>query len=648
VNQLTYRFALAGLAGVLVLLAAFAIGSALRTDRASHTAGSATVLSDAYQRARFAVAEEESLERKYRLEPSAEVRAKYDRAARDFEVAIGDVAVAGTPADRALAARLLGVQRRYLHAIDRMFAAVEAGDIERVLEIDLGEADPRFADIELRVDRAARGHAQVAKRALAALRGTEHSVLTLTPLVFALGLLLLGLFAVLLARINRQLARQAHDSAHVALHDALTGLPNRVLFSDRLGHAIAAARRSPVPFSVMVIDLDRFKEINDTLGHSIGDQLLRAIGPRLAPLLRPGDTIARLGGDEFTLLLPSTGAEPARQIADRVLRALREPFSLAEITAIIDASVGIVTYPTHGEDAETLVQRADIAMYVAKGQGGGHASYDPAADPYNPDRLLLIGDLRRAVDEDELELHYQPKFTTSDLQLAGVEALVRWRHPTRGMVPPGDFIPLAEHTGAIRPLTLLVLRKAARQWRSWHEEGFDITIAVNLSVANLLDANLIDDVAGILADEEVPASGLELEITESTIMTDPKRATAMLEQLAAMGVRLSIDDYGTGHSSLAYLRRLPVHELKIDRSFITHLAADGDDLQVVRSTIDLAHHLGLRVVAEGIEDAAALTLLRALGCDLAQGFHLGRPVPAGTLIDQLCERGIALPRTAHA
>jgi EAL domain-containing protein (putative c-di-GMP-specific phosphodiesterase class I) len=309
--------------------------------------------------------------------------------------------------------------------------------------------------------------------------------------------------------------------------------------------------------------------------------------------------------------------------------------------------VGIVSYPLHGEDAETLIQRADIAMYVAKGRGGGRAGYDSADDPYDPDRLLLICDLRRAIAEDELELHYQPKFTTQDLELAGVEALVRWRHPTRGLVAPGEFIPLAERTGAIRPLTLLVLRKAARQWRTWHEEGLDITIAVNLSVANLLDGELVDDIAGILAEERVPAEGLELEITETTIMTDPERATAMLERLAAMGLRLSIDDYGTGHSSLAYLRRLPVHELKIDRSFITHLADDGDDLQVVRSTIDLAHHLGLRVVAEGIEDPRSLALLQLHGCDLAPGFHLGRPVPASLLLDQLRARGTALPSNAR-
>ena len=642
-----HHLALFGLAAVLVLLAVFGIGSALRTDRATQTARSATALSDTFQRARFAVAEEESLERKYRLEPSAGVRARYDVAVGDLEAALRDVGLSGTPADRALAGHLLAIHRRYLQAIDRMFAAVDAHDASRVLAVDAGEVDPRFATIEEHVDRSAQAHRRVAADALRALRGTERSVLTATPLMFALGLLLLAFFAVLVARINAQLARQARASTHDALHDALTGLPNRVLFSDRLVHALAAAQRNPEPFSVAMIDLDRFKEINDTLGHTVGDRLLREVGPRLAPLLRPGDTIARLGGDEFILLLPGTGDEHAREIGERALAALRTPFALDELSVTVDASIGVVTYPAHGDHAETLVQRADIAMYVAKGRGGGQAVYDPASDPYDPDRLVLIGELRRAIADEELELHYQPKFTIDDMRLAGVEALVRWRHPARGLVMPGDFIPLAERTGAIRPLTLLVLRKAARQWRTWHEDGLDIAIAVNLSVANLLDDGLIDDIEGILAEEHVPAGGLQLEITETTVMTDPKRATAMLERLAAMGMQLSIDDYGTGHSSLAYLRRLPVHELKIDRSFITHLAEDDDDLQVVRSTIDLAHHLGLRVVAEGIEDPRSLELLRDHGCDIAQGFHLGRPVAAGVLLDELRVRGIALPRTAH-
>jgi diguanylate cyclase (GGDEF)-like protein len=425
------------------------------------------------------------------------------------------------------------------------------------------------------------------------------------------------------------------DVRHQALHDALTGLPNRVLFSDRLEQAISAARRDPAPFSVLMIDLDHFKEINDTLGHSIGDQVLRQIGPRLTGLLRPGDTLARLGGDEFMLLLPSAGSAQAREVTGRILAGMREPFALGELTVTVDASVGIVSYPTHGQDAETLVQRADIAMYVAKGRGGGEALYDPAEDPYDPERLKLIGDLRDAVSDGQLQLHYQPQFATGDLHVVGVEALVRWEHPTRGLLAPGDFIPVAEHTGLIRPLTLEVLRKAARQWRAWHEDGIEVTVAVNLSVANLLDNQLVDDLARILTEEQMSAECLVLEITESTVMTDPRRTIAMLERLAAMNIKLSVDDYGTGHSSLAYLRRLPVHELKIDRAFVQHLAVDDQDVQIVRSTIDLGHSLGLRVVAEGVEDARTLALLQAHACDLVQGFYLGRPVHADALLSQL-------------
>jgi diguanylate cyclase (GGDEF)-like protein len=435
---------------------------------------------------------------------------------------------------------------------------------------------------------------------------------------------------------------------HLALHDALTGLPNRVLFSDRLEQAIAAARRDPAPFSVLMMDLDHFKEINDTLGHTIGDQVLCQIGPRLTPLLRPGDTLARLGGDEFMVLLPAAGNAQAKAVTGRILAGMREPFALGELTVTVDASIGIVNYPAHGEDAETLVQRADIAMYLAKGRGGGEALYDPVDDPYDPERLRLIGDLRDAITNGSLQLHYQPQFSAGDLHLVGVEALVRWQHPTRGLLAPGDFIPLAEHTGLIRSLTLEVLRKAAAQWRIWREEGIDVTVAVNLSVANLLDNQLVDDLSRILTEERMSAECLVLEITESTVMTDPRRTIAMLERLAAMDIRLSVDDYGTGHSSLAYLRRLPVHELKIDRAFVQHLAVDDQDVQIVRSTIDLGHSLGLRVVAEGVEDARSLAVLQHHACDLVQGFYLGRPVPADALHEQLRTMALRPPTVTHA
>jgi diguanylate cyclase (GGDEF)-like protein len=634
-NRRLYHAALGGLAVVLLLLAGFGVVSARRTDRVARHASAATQLSDIYEQARFAVGEEESLERKYRLEPGPDVRAKHARAGQDLSGALVDVSRVGTPADRAFAARVLGMHSRYLEALDRMFAAVDARDADLVLSIDNRQVDPRFAVIVDEVAKTARTHRQAAAESLRQLRGTEHSVLVATPVVFALGLLLLAFLTWLLTRVNHQLARHARESEHNAVHDALTGLPNRSAFADRTRRAIASARRDPASLSVLVIDVDRFREINETLGHTTGDRLLCEISDRLARTLGPADTLARLTGDEFALLLVSVGIDEARATAGRVLTAIREPFAVGELSLTIDASIGIATYPTHGVDVETLLQRADVAMNMVKAGDRGVAVYDPVSDPYDPQRLLLFGELRRAIGEDELELHYQPKFTTADLRLAGVEALVRWRHPTRGLVPPGDFIALAEHTGLIRPLTLLVLRKAVRQGRLWRDQGLDVAVAVNLSLANLVDAELVDDVAAILAEERVAPSGLELEITESTIMTDPERAIATLDRLAAMGIGLSLDDYGTGHSSLAHLRRLPVHELKLDRSFIQHLTDEGDDLAIVRSTIDLGHNLGLRVVAEGVEDARSLALLVGLNCDLAQGFHLGRPVPPDVLLAQL-------------
>jgi diguanylate cyclase (GGDEF)-like protein len=623
---------LAGLGIVILALASFAIWSAVRTNEATKHSSRATRMAIVFQRARFAVGEEESLERKYRLEPGPEVRQKYAQAAAELVASLHQIERTD-PDERALARKLLRTHRAYLRGIDRMFAAVDQGETKLVLAIDAAETEPRFDVIEERVDAAATEHRSRALEELADLRQTERTILVATPIAFALGVLLLAACSVVLARVNRQLRRTAAENEHNALHDPLTGLPNRTLFADRLDHAMKRASREPAPFSLMMIDLDRFKEINDTLGHGTGDLLLQAVGPRIQQVLRPGDTVARLGGDEFAVLLPEIGSEEAREVAERVLAALRRRFALPELSVSVDASIGIVTYPTHGVDAETLLQHADVAMYLAKEQGRGETLYDAAQDPYDAGRLALAGELRRAIADDEFELHYQPKFDTASLEQAGVEALVRWCHPKRGLVPPMDFIPLAEHTGLVKPLTRLVLRKAARQARAWEEDGLDIRVAVNLSVANLLDLELVDDVTSILEQEGLEPSRLVLEITESMVMADPDRARDILDRLAGMGIGIAIDDFGTGHSSLAYLRRLPVVELKIDKSFVRHLAVDADDAAIVRSTIDLGHSLGLRVVAEGVEDGRSLELLRQFGCDEVQGFHLRRPAPADVVFD---------------
>ena len=411
-NRLRFRFALAGLAGVLVLLAAFGIGSALRTDRATQSARAATALSDAYARARFAVGEEESLERKYRLEPSREVRVNYDRAAGEFEAALREVAATGGPADRALVGRLLDVQRDYLRAIDRMFVAVDDRDTERVLAIDADEVDPRFATIERRVDQAAGVHQRVAARALIALRGTERSVLTATPPVFAFGLLLLAFFAVMLARINRQLARQARASEHDALHDALTGLPNRVLFSDRLA-ARARARRDATARAFARAD-PRPRPLQGDQRHARPPASATCCCARsargCARLLRAGDTVARLGGDEFASCCPATAGDDAQDVAAQRARRAARAVRARRHQVDVDASVGIALFPEHGDDAETLLQRADVAMYVAKARRPRRrALRRRSATSTTPTGCALIGELRRAIDDDELVLHYQPK-----------------------------------------------------------------------------------------------------------------------------------------------------------------------------------------------------------------------------------------------
>ncbi|HQY34379.1 EAL domain-containing protein [Actinotalea sp.] len=442
--------------------------------------------------------------------------------------------------------------------------------------------------------------------------------------------LYLALFR-LVATASRRLRQQSEANRDLALHDTLTGLPNRSLLRDRALQAIAAGRRHGHDVALLLLDLDRFKEINDTLGHHHGDLLLTMIGPRLAGVLRAQDTIARLGGDEFVVLLPEVGGRGAAvAVAQKILAALDEPFSVDGVDLDVDSSLGIAVSPEHGEDFETLLRHADVAMYAAKEHQTGTAVYDPEQDANSPARLALLGELRRGIEAGQLVLHYQPKADIETGQITGVEALVRWQHPTRGLLGPDEFVPLAERTGLIRPLTLVVLDRALAQAARWAAADRPLAVAVNISARSLLDLDLHDDVAAALTRHGVPGERLALEITESSVMVDPDRALLVLGSLAALGVSLSLDDFGTGYSSLAYLQRLPVHELKIDRSFVMNLAADTNQV-IVSASIDLAHNLGLRVIAEGVEDQSTWDRLAELGCQSAQGYHLSRPVPADQL-----------------
>ena len=412
-----------------------------------------------------------------------------------------------------------------------------------------------------------------------------------------------------------------------ALLDPLTGLSNRKLLVHRTDEALRAARREGGMVGLFVLDLDRFKDINDTLGHAVGDHVLRVVANRLEAALRPGDLVARLGGDEFAVLLPRVpDAAVAHEVAGRISRALEEPFHLDATLIDLEASIGIALYPEHALEFDQLFQRADVAMYLAKSEGTGIEVYAAERDTNSPSRLGLLGALRRAIDNGELELHYQPKVSVGDRVVTGVEALVRWRHPVRGVVTPDEFVPLAEQSGMIQRLTDLVLDEALRQMAVWWEAGMRIPVAVNVSMRDLQDERFAERLASRLERNGVPPHLLSLEITERVLMADPDQVGATLGRLAELGVRLSLDDFGTGYSSLMLLQGLPIHEIKVDRSFVAKLVEEGET--VVRAIIGLAHDLGLRVVAEGVEEDVTMTRLAALGCDEVQGWHISPALPS--------------------
>jgi diguanylate cyclase (GGDEF)-like protein/PAS domain S-box-containing protein len=423
-----------------------------------------------------------------------------------------------------------------------------------------------------------------------------------------------------------------------ALHDALTDLPNRVLLYDRLEQEILKAERNRGTLGLLFMDLDGFKEINDTFGHHCGDQLLCQVGPRLRAALRASDTVARLGGDEFAILLPDlAGTADAERVARTVLAAIAQPFQVEGQVLSVAASIGIVLCPEHGGDASTLMRRADVAMYVAKYGERGFEVYSAEADANSPARLTLLGELRRDECREQLVLHFQPEIALRDGRARRAEALVRWQHPQRGLLLPREFIPLAERANLVQRVTEWVLGGALEACRRWHAAGCAIGIAVNLSPRSLRAPRFPDVVADLLNEHGVAAEWLTLEITEGSLLAEPTQALSILERLREIGVRLSIDDFGTGYSSLAHLRHLPVTEIKIDRTFVEDMARNQRDAAIVRSLVDLGHDLGRDVVAEGIEDDATLKELVACGCDLGQGHAICRPLPEDALASWLHE-----------
>jgi diguanylate cyclase (GGDEF)-like protein len=457
----------------------------------------------------------------------------------------------------------------------------------------------------------------------------------------ALGLAALWVCSLrIVMRTSRRLRRTASENEYLALHDTLTGLPNRNLFNDRLQHGIAASTRTGDQVGVLLVDLDGFKDVNDTLGHGKGDELLQEVAERLTQAVRGGDTVARLGGDEFAVVVIDIAGEPELvQVAQRLTETLSGTVSLSGIEVAVSASMGGALYPTHAEDAEELVRHADVAMYAAKASHDSFMLYRADIDSHSPSRLALAADLRRALDaDDQIVLHYQPIASAVTGRVHAVEALVRWQHPTRQLVPPGDFIPMAEQSGLIGRVSVKVLDLAIGQMQRWREEGIDVSVSVNLSASDFGTMETLAVVRSALSRHAQPPEALEIEVTETAILSNPEGAVALVGALREMGVRIALDDFGTGYSSLTYLQRLKPDRLKIDRSFVDAMVQEATDAEIVRSVIDLAHSLDIGVTAEGVETQAQWDQLLGLSCDQIQGYHLSRPLDAAAATAWLRQR----------
>ncbi len=769
------RLASLGLLAVLVALPGFALWGATSTYQMGVAVRQATELSNAFEAARYAVSAEESLERKYRLEPGAEVRNRHQAAAADVLAALQRAAAMGEPADRQLIDAVLVQHREYLQAIGRLFAAVDAGDTAAANAIDEGEVDPSFDAMETQVVTASDRHRVDSADHLVALSDVQRSVLIATPVVFALGAGLVIFFWTVLRASQRRAKdgflreasatrsserrfrglvqnasdlilicaapgtityqspaaetawgypaaellgeavmaltypddqpalrelwgqlRQAapattegpirttelrlrdgtgtwrhteliatnllHDPAvqgivvtvrdtterkafeqqlmQQAFFDALTSLPNRVLLLDRLKQALVRAGRRKDAVGVLFIDVDNFKLINDSLGHHVGDKLLMEAATRLQSCVRTQDTVARLSGDEFMVVLEMlAGEDDTLPVAKAIAHQFSRPFKLDGREIIITASIGIALSDAGQENADSLMRNADLAMYRAKSDGRArYVVFDPSMHTDTLARLELEGDLRHALDHDELRVHYQPIMAMDTGKLREVEALVRWQHPTRGLVSPVDFIPLAEETGLIIPLGQWVLEEACRRVAAWHTQFPSeppLTLSVNLSPRQFQKPGLVADVTSALQKAGLPARCLKLEITEGVLMRDVEATIRTLWELKNLGLQIAVDDFGTGYSSLAYLKRLPLDVLKIDRSFVSGIGQSQEDTAIVHTIMALAKSLNLKVTGEGIETAEQAALLGEWGCDRGQGYLFSEPLDdeaAGALL----------------
>ncbi|GGQ59812.1 putative bifunctional diguanylate cyclase/phosphodiesterase [Couchioplanes azureus] len=643
---------IAALAAVLLALAAYVLQGTLHTTRATEEQQHALVVAALFTEARIDVAMQEVNLRHYQVEPSVAVKQRFDSVAQAADRTLAEVVAIGGGQASADARRLREQQIAYRELAERLMVLVADSDPGHA-RFDRLEVTPAFYALQDDVNHVARAYHDAAQQQVSALRRTQGRLLAGTAAGFAAGLALVGMIMRLVLGYQRRLVEQAEESTHRALHDPLTGLPNRTLFGRRLDEALGEADRTGEhQVALMVVDLDGFKAVNDTLGHHAGDQVLLEAGRRLSEAAGDAAVVARLGGDEFAVLLPRVAdAGAATALAERMVAALRRNFVLEEGPAAISGSLGIALSGAEGL-AEELFRHADAAMYRAKAGGGGVAVYDARSDTGTQDRMQLLAELRGLLDDGDpqgrLRLYYQPQVRLSDGAVTSVEALVRWDHPERGLLPPAAFLGIAETSGLEVRLTCHLLALAVRQAAAWRLAGNPYCVAVNVSPGCLVDAGFVPAVLAAVSAAGLPPELLRLELTETSIMADPASTARALCEIRDHGVSVSVDDFGTGFSSLAQLRHVPADELKIDRMFIKELGQDpavgAPDAVMVRSAVDLGHNLGLSVVAEGVEDVDALIRLRDMTCDYAQGFALSRPVPA----DELPAACLRAERTARA
>lgn len=554
--------------------------------------------------------------------------------------------IATTAEERAILAQIRELAIATRPITERVVEQALAGQIAQATETIRTEAIPAQATIVRQVNDfiaiQQRETKKVVAEAASAYTNAQSLMLALGGTAAVLGILI-GVVVI------RNATRQADRLEHQAMYDGLTNLPNRALFADRLQQAILIGRREKQPFALVAMDLDRFKEINDTLGHDAGDRVLQHVAAITRACLRASDTVARMGGDEFSILLATLNDPDGAAIAaNKILKALQAPLDIAGQKSEIGASLGIALFPEHGEDPATLQRAADVAMYLAKRTRGGCKIYTKDLGEGADYRLTLQGELRHAIAHGELVLYFQPQIDFKSSSIRGVEALVRWEHPRLGLLAPDQFIPQAEQTGLIKPLTYCVLRNALRQCEHWQQSGIELPISVNISAVNIQDPEFAGEVAKLLREFTVPPSRLELEVTETAVMAEPMRAVECIRNLCALGLQVAVDDFGTGYSSMAYLKELLVAKIKIDKSFVKDMAVNHNDAIIVRSTVELGHNLGLKVVAEGVETQAVWDRLKALGCDDAQGYYMSRPLPADRFAEWLEQSPWGIPKRCES